>query len=305
MNSELTRRVGNLERALDAIHDVARAVLVPRDPVGLYRTIYRALGEVIPYDAGYIDTYNAANDTLITVYGVDEGLEEFGTEPWDYRKSETTAWIVANRQPIRFGDLNIDRPKLFPNSTWSTFGNPDKISRAWMSMPMLIGDTLIGIINVQSYQADLYGPFEEHLLRVLANPIALALENGRLIAELEESVAGLEIPLIPFSDNILIVPLVGVLDQARWEGVTETVLATISGRGTEQVLLDGSGIISFDTHTIQALTTLVHAIDLIGAKSMLIGLRPSLIEGLIRAGVHLSSIRTTRDLPAALALIGG
>jgi len=37
---------------------------------------------------------------------------------------------------------------------------------------------------------------------------------------------------------------------------------------------------------------------------VLIGLRPSLIEGLIRAGVHLSSIQTARDLAGALRLIG-
>ena len=90
----------------------------------------------------------------------------------------------------------------------------------------------------------------------------------------------------------------------RWDIVTEHILATISARGNEHVLLDGRGIIAFDLQTMQALTTLVRAIELVGARCILIGLRPSLIEGLIGAGVHLAAIQTARDLAGALRLIG-
>jgi len=98
--------------------------------------------------------------------------------------------------------------------------------------------------------------------------------------------------------------VIGVLDRLRWENLTHTILETLRERGCEHVLLDGSGLLTFDPDAIQAISTIVKAIELIGAKSMLIGLRPSLIEGLIRAGIHLTNIRTARDLPMGLAMLG-
>ena len=297
-------RLNNLEKALDAIHEIARAVLAPRDSTFLYRSIYAALSQVIPFNAGYIERYDASRDVMHTAYFLDDGLEEFPAEPWDYRTSPVVMWIIANRKPVRFADLHRDRPLRFPSAASRPFGDQTKVSRSWMCVPLLIGERLVGIINVQSYQEGIYGEFEESLLQTAANPIAVAIENANLISALEEEIAGLNIPLIPLSDDVLIVPLLGILDQLRWEEVTNAVLETASARGCECVLLDGSGIASFDPTTIQALGTLVRAIDLVGARSVLIGLRPSLIEGLIRAGVHLSSIQTARDLAGALRLIG-
>jgi anti-anti-sigma regulatory factor len=297
-------RLNNLEKALDAIHEIARAVLAPRDSTFLYRSIYAALSQVIPFNAGYIERYDASRDVMHTAYYLDDGLEEFPAAPWDYRTSPVVMWIMANRKPVRFADLHRDRPLRFPTAASRPFGDQAKISRSWMSVPLLIGERLVGIINVQSYQEGIYGEFEEALLQTAGNPIAVAIENANLISALEEEIAGLNIPLIPLSDDVLIVPLLGILDQLRWEEVTNAVLETASARGCECVLLDGSGIASFDPTTIQALGTLVRAIDLVGARSVLIGLRPTLIEGLIRAGVHLSNIQTARDLAGALRLIG-
>ncbi len=299
--SEQKIRLDNLEQALDAVHAVARAVLVPRDLPVLYRTIYQVLATVIPYDAGYIEIFDQARDSMQTVFAIDEGSETFSTDNWNYHSSELISWMVAQRQSLLFGDLHADMRTRFPTAKPRPFGNEEKRSRAWLSVPLLLGERLVGIFNIQSYQPDIYGPFEQSLLEALANPIAVALENARLLSELEHAVGSLKIPLIPLTDNILIVPLVGVLDQLRWERLTEAVLETISAQGCEEVLLDGSGIVSFDIHTVQALTTLVQAIDLIGAHSMLIGLRPSLIEGVVKAGIQLGSIRTARDLAGALA----
>ncbi|HYF61473.1 MAG TPA: GAF domain-containing protein [Herpetosiphonaceae bacterium] len=298
-------RLASLEKALDAIHEIARAVLVPRDSTFLYRSIYEALKPVIPFDAGFIERYDASRDRMHTAYFLDDGLEEFPVEAsTNHRASPVIMWILNNRKPVRFADLHRDRATRFPTAKSRPFGNQARVSRAWMSVPLLIGERMVGIINVQSYQEGIYGEFEEALLQTAANPIAVAVENANLITALEEEIAGLNIPLIPLSDDVLIVPLLGILDQLRWEEVTNAVLETASARGSECVLLDGSGITSFDPATIQALSTLVRAINLVGARSVLIGLRPSLIEGLIRAGVHLSAIQTARDLAAALRMIG-
>ncbi len=287
-----------------AIHELIRAILLPRDLADVCRTIFQQLHNVLQFDAGFIEHYQPKTDTMQTIYSIDGDIEKTEPYTWDYRRSKVVAWIIANRQLIRFDDLHEDLSKRFNVENTRSFGQAEKRSRAWMSVPLLIGDAFIGVLNIQSYQAALYGEFEEALLTTVASSVALALDNAQVLAELELEVSELDIPRIPLSDDVLIVPLIGVLDRLRWEQLTQTILETLRERGCEHVLLDGSGLLTFDPDAIQAISTIVKAIELIGAKSMLIGLRPSLIEGLIRAGIHLKNIRTARDLPMGLAMLG-
>ncbi|HEY1014463.1 MAG TPA: GAF domain-containing protein, partial [Herpetosiphonaceae bacterium] len=291
------------ERALDAIHVIARAVLVPREPIALCRTIFQALQPAVPFSAGYIEQYDEAADRMHTIYLVDRGLEEFGSEAWDHRQSPLVAWVLRNRRPLVFDDFDAEVAQRFPTARPQVFGVDDAPTRAWITVPLLLGGAVVGLINIQSAEAGLYGPAEQQLLQVLANPLAVALENSRLIAALERAVEDLEIPIIPLSGELLVVPLVGVLDQPRWESLTERLLAAIGERAAGGVLLDASGITSFDPHTIRAITVMFRAIALLGARSVVIGMRPELIQELVRAGTDLAAIATARDLAGGLALL--
>lgn len=301
---ESSRHHQPVEQTILAIHELIRAILLPRDLADVCRTIFQQLHHVLRFDAGFIEQYQPKTDTMQTIYSIDEGVENVVPYAWDYRRSKVVAWIIANQQLVRFDDLHEDLPKRFTVENTRSFGQEEKRSRAWMSVPLLIGADFVGVLNIQSYQPALYGEFEEALLSTVASSVALALDNAQVLAELELEVSELDIPRIPLSDDVLIVPLIGVLDRLRWENLTHTILETLRERGCEHVLLDGSGLLTFDPDAIQAISTIVKAIELIGAKSMLIGLRPSLIEGLIRAGIHLTNIRTARDLPMGLAMLG-
>lgn len=291
------------ERALDAIHVIARAILVPREPIALCRAIFQALQPAVPFTAGYIEQYDEAADSMHTLYLIDRGAEEFGSEAWDHRASPLVSWVLRQRQPLVFDDFDLEVPQRFPTARPLVFGTDDVPTRAWITVPLLLGKQVVGLINVQSYEAGLYGPDEQQLLQVLANPLAVALENSRLIAALARAVEDLEIPIIPLSGELLVVPLVGVLDQARWENLTERLLEAIGERAAGGVLLDASGITAFDPHTIRAISVIFRAIALLGARSVVIGMRPELIQELVRAGADLAAIATARDLAGGLALL--
>jgi rsbT co-antagonist protein RsbR len=299
----LAKEVHDTERALDAIHEIARVVLVPHDLPSLCRMIFRSLRSVVVADAGFINRYDQATDTMQAVFRFDEGLEEMMLELWDYRESLPSAWIVKHRQPIVFADYQTDLTARFPSARQQSFGDEQKLSRAWMSVPLLIEDRLVGIINIQSYQAGIYGAYELFLLQVIANPLAVALENVRLLATLETAVSRLEIPIIPLTADILVMPLIDMPDRGRWDLTVEIALEALQARGASGILLDASGIAAFDPHTAHALAKLTSAIQLMGGQSVLIGMRPALIQELVHARVDFAATHTERDLPAGLRLL--
>ena len=75
------------------------------------------------------------------------------------------------KQPVRVGDVLAD-------SRYFSCGD-DRV-RSELVVPMLIEDRLIGVIDLESYQHDAFGPEAELLMSTLAANLAVALENARL-----------------------------------------------------------------------------------------------------------------------------
>lgn len=299
-NASLEAYIGRYEQALATVHEVSRAVLMPQDAPTLYRTIYSILRSIIPYDAGYIEFYDEAQDQMITVYSLDGDIEEFSDEAWDYRSSPPVVWMVTKRQPVCFKDFQPELKERFNYERVQTFGDTSRMSRAWLSVPLTIGERLVGIINVQSYEHGIYGPFEEELMQLLGVPIAVAIANTMRITTQERAIDALRVPLLPITADIMVIPLVEGLDAERLELAIEAILSTVVAQGTEHVLIDVSGIRTYDPHLIRMLTMTMQALNLSGAEGTLIGLHPLLIEGLMTMGVDFKEIRIARDLPSVL-----
>src|SRR5262245_25538808 len=68
-------------------------------------------------------------------------------------------------------------------------------------------------------------------------------------------------------------------------------------------LPNAHGLAAIDPHTAQALAKLTGTIQLMGGQSVLIGMRPALIQELVHARVDFAAIHTERDLPSGLRLL--
>lgn len=298
-----TAEVEALERALDAIHEITRAVIPARDLPSLCRSVFRVLRSVLPFDAGYLEDYNATTDQMITRYAVDLTTEEFPNELWNYRVSKPTNWIVTNRKPLRFGDLHVDVPKRFPDVEFRQFGDTSKVTHSWMSVPLLIGEQMVGIVNIQSYSHHVFTEAHEQMLHMLSVPIAVVWSNMNLITRLEHSIADLRVPMTTLTQDVMIIPLVQGLDEERLNEAIEVILEQVTQQAIENVLFDFSAVPGYDPALVQMISITVRALELSGARTMLIGLHPMLIEGLLHSGVDFAGLRVVRDLPSALRML--
>ena len=67
------------------------------------------------------------------------------------------------------------------------FANPDlSETRAEMALPLWAGDQIIGALDVQSQDPDAFGEEDVLVLQTLADQLAVAIENARLITELTD-----------------------------------------------------------------------------------------------------------------------
>ncbi|HEU5103649.1 MAG TPA: PAS domain-containing protein, partial [Roseiflexaceae bacterium] len=111
----------------------------------------------------------------------------------------------------------------------------------------------------------------------------------------------LSTPLIPISDTVLVMPLIGRIDTRRASQILETLLIGIQEQQADLAIIDITGVNLVDTQVAHALIQAARAVKLLGAQVVLTGLRPEVAQTLVSLGVDLSDIVTRGTLQSGIA----
>lgn len=131
---------------------------------------------------------------------------------------------------------------------------------------------------------------------------AYGTKRENVIKEQQRALMELSVPIVKVWDNILMVPLIGVLDSARTQMVMETLLTAIEDTQSKVAILDISGIPVVDSLVAKHLIRTVSAAKLMGAECIVTGIRSRISQTIIQLGVDLSGIVTRSTLADGLRI---
>ncbi len=123
-----------------------------------------------------------------------------------------------------------------------------------------------------------------------------------LIRQQQAQIVRLSLPVLEVWDGVLMVPVLGALDQAAARELTGPVLAAVARTGARAVIVDLTGLTEADASTARHLAELLGAIRLLGAEGLVVGIGPALALGFLRAGAELAGVRTVASVREALRL---
>jgi len=121
------------------------------------------------------------------------------------------------------------------------------------------------------------------------------------IKEQAAALMELSTPIIPISDHVLAMPLIGVVDARRAGLVLETMLDGIVRSRARVAILDITGVKEVDKQVAQALARVSQAVQLLGTQLVLTGIRPEVAQTLVTIGADLGKIVTCGTLQAGIA----
>ncbi|WP_312036244.1 STAS domain-containing protein [Priestia aryabhattai] len=114
----------------------------------------------------------------------------------------------------------------------------------------------------------------------------------------------LSVPMVPLSKGIAVMPIVGQIDTHRAQLIMETALEESANLQLHYLILDISGVLIVDTMVANNIIEIVKALQLIGTKTMITGIRPEIAQTVVSLGIELGTIKTKATLEQALAEIG-
>jgi rsbT co-antagonist protein RsbR len=110
----------------------------------------------------------------------------------------------------------------------------------------------------------------------------------------------LSTPVIEVWEDILVLPIVGVVVTRRSMEIMNDLLQRVVETRAKCVILDITGVQIVDTKTADYLVKVVSAAGMLGARCVLTGLGPAVAQTLVEIGADLRDVRTLRNLKAGL-----
>lgn len=118
--------------------------------------------------------------------------------------------------------------------------------------------------------------------------------------QLNDTIRALSSPILPVRQGVIVLPLVGLIDDQRAALLTDTMLQAIERQRAHTLIIDITGVPLVDTHVAGALIQAASAARLLGAETVLVGLRPELAQTIVGLGIDLSHLTSRSDLESGI-----
>src|SRR5262245_59194290 len=230
--------------------------------------------------------FQVVNQALARLLGLPNPDAVIDKSDFDFFPHELAAQYHADEQSlIESGAILRDKEELVFDSDGT---------QRWLLT------TKVPLRNREGRVVRLVGRGQDRTDRKLAEAERQRLQQELIDAQ-QVALQELSTPLIPISDTVLVMPLIGRIDTRRAGQILETLLEGIQKHQADLAIIDITGVSLVDTQVAHTLLQAARAVKLLGAQVVLTGLRSEVAQTLVGLGVDLSDIVTRGTLQSGIA----
>ncbi|MBN1993619.1 MAG: GAF domain-containing protein [Anaerolineae bacterium] len=169
-------------KQLEVVIDLSQRFSGILDLNTLMKEVVTITKETFNYYHIHIYLVDEARENLYVAEGYGRAGEELKSKGHKFSinaPQSLVARAARERQIINVGNVKED-PSWAPNPVL-----PDTCAE--MAVPVVLGDEVVGVLDVQSSKINGLTPDDEKTIQILANQVAIAVHNTRLFAQMQEA----------------------------------------------------------------------------------------------------------------------
>ncbi len=235
---------------------------------------------------------------------------EKGWKPWGGEKSKVLGKHILDLMPelrkkgLYDGYLEVldSGEPLGHDFLFSTPGSGDfyfdvRVFKVRDGLGMIITD----ITALKAAERELLA-HRNHLEEMVEERTAELEEALDTVFQQSRAITELSTPVTQVWEGVVVATLVGSLDEARVSQAVDRLLYSVSKSQAQVALIDISGVPNISSETASALIKARNAVALLGARTVLTGVRPAIAQTLVKLGVDLSNIDARSSLAGGIEL---
>jgi len=175
---------------LEVVNRISFAISNLQGFESILNLIFEQVRSIIKLDVFYIALYEPATGSVSFPLFY-EGGKFWQEKARDIHVTTGVSSVVATRRPV-FKNRSLDEIEQARIST-NRLGDTEQVTASFMIIPLIAGEVVIGALSVQSYSINAFDAEKLELLNGIANQVAVAIQNARLLEEVKQFAGHLEI----------------------------------------------------------------------------------------------------------------
>ncbi|WP_408009664.1 STAS domain-containing protein [Pseudalkalibacillus sp. A8] len=184
-------------------------------------------------------------------------------------------------------DYSVQRFQIFKDLIWEVFEN--KIDEVFLTGKELL-------IAIRKAESIIDKAAYEFVNTLIGNFEKQVIEFEKSMKNDKQLIADLSVPIIPsIVPNTILVPIVGLLTNERFEILREKLLHNVSDHGAESIVCDFTGAVIPDNGNFQMddlahqIEQITKALSLMGVEIIYVGFSSRLVQEIVRSGVKIDA----------------
>jgi PAS domain S-box-containing protein len=185
-NARLFDRHKHRITELGALNQLAQSLGALLNVEAIAVSVYEHLRQLMTVDSFYIATYDAAKGLIHFPYFIDVD-ELLHIDPQPFGRGLASR-VIETSAPLVIHDL-ADPAQRPPYLIGTSYGKG--ASRSWVGVPLTVGQEVVGVLSLQSYEPNVFSPEQVQFLSTVGNQTAVAIQNAHLFNERERRITEL------------------------------------------------------------------------------------------------------------------
>jgi len=185
-NVELKEKTEQLEKAYEnikIISKIGQSIISTLDLDIILNTVYENVNNIMAAECFGVGIFHEKSNLIEFKLFIDQGERLL---PWaidaDNKKS-LAAWCIDNKQEVVINDIDTDFNNYLEGEYDLLFG---KRPESLIYYPLIVENSVIGMITVQSYRKNAYSNNEVDMIRALGSYIGIAIRNAQRAEKLSD-----------------------------------------------------------------------------------------------------------------------
>ena len=167
-------------RLADTLRGVAEAISSQLDFDQLLNIMLQELGKVVDFDSVSVQRLQEDRLVIIGGHGWQDSQQVLGLS-FSITGKNPNRVVIETQEPFIVKNAPLKYPATFT-------GPPHENIKSWLGVPLTYGTHILGLIALDSHEADFFTHEDAQVVLAFANQVAVAMQNARLFEEARHQV---------------------------------------------------------------------------------------------------------------------
>ncbi len=177
-NLRLLDEVQHRANELESLYNATLVISGELEIEALLLRLYEQVQYFVSLDSFVVALYDEDHEAVNIALAVEDGkpIKSFQNLRVPLKEGGISSHVIKTRKSILVSNIEIDRLPVEP------VRDPDEDipTLAWLGVPLIAHDKVLGVISVQSYQEGAFDENHQRFLESLAAQVAITFENANL-----------------------------------------------------------------------------------------------------------------------------